>query len=453
VLRTDPRLPSVDIAWSTDEIATLLNQCVLPALAGGDQVSAVSIDELSYAPGVKCVGLYSLRFCDALAAPTRWAVVSFAKSKKLQAMFSHHVGDGAVAASGPRQPRAVLLPEIGCLVELFPTDWGLPSLASAIDPVAVASLLSEISAGAEVVPPPDQATVDVLRYKAHRRCVMRFAPNSEPRLNGVVAKLYRQASRGQEVWRTLGSLRAQAPANQVVIPRPLGVVDAWNLLLMERVAGRSVEQELEGPDGSGRLGELAVLAAEALTALHGLWIESPAARFLADDLEGERIRAAQLHLVAPTFAHQVQTLLDSIAELVVQSTCPEPSLIHGDFAPSQLLLDGRRVAIVDFDTVTLGDPAIDIGNFMAESRRLALVPGQIYLKALAAKFLAEYRALAWRPGLGDRVRLAQAIALVRMALTSFQRAPRAWASDGPGSLSAQLIQEAATCLGRQGTID
>ena len=183
-----------------------------------------------------------------------------------------------------------------------------------------------------------------------------------------------------------------------------------------------------------------------LAALHGLRGDGPAARSLDDDLASERTRAAGLHLVAPSLACQVDTLLESIAELAARQACPTPTLIHGDYAPSQLLLDRDRVAIVDFDTVGPGDPAIDVGNFMAESRRLALVPGQEYLRTLAAHFLAEYRARVPDAGIVERARLGQAIALVRMALSSFQRAPHAWAASGSASLPGLLIQEAGACL-------
>ena len=202
---------------------------------------------MTYAPGVKCVGLYALSFRDGAASGPRWAVVSFAKPKKLRALYDRHFGPAAEAAATSRPPRAVLLPELGCLVELFPTDWGLPALAMATDPDLAATFLPRLDAGRDpTTPPAESLAIDVWRYKAHRRCVLRFAtgPRTAPR--DVVGKLYREAARGQRVACTMATLRAHGPGDHVVIPRPLGVVEPWNLLLMERVAGPSMEQELEG---------------------------------------------------------------------------------------------------------------------------------------------------------------------------------------------------------------
>jgi thiamine kinase-like enzyme len=41
------------------------------------------------------------------------------------------------------------------------------------------------------------------------------------------------------------------------------------------------------------------------------------------------------------------------------------SLIHRDFYPDQILVDRDRLWLVDLDLCCQGDPALDIGNFIA----------------------------------------------------------------------------------------
>ena len=45
---------------------------------------------------------------------------------------------------------------------------------------------------------------------------------------------------------------------------------------------------------------------------------------------------------------------------------PEPRRcgIHRDFYPAQVIVNGARLYLIDFDLYCLGDPALDVGNFI-----------------------------------------------------------------------------------------
>jgi hypothetical protein len=125
--------------------------------------------------------------------------------------------------------------------------------------------------------------------------------------------------------------------------------------------------------------------------------------------------------------------------------------VHGDCKPSQFLLAGPRVHLLDLDHCGISDQAADVGTFMATLRqfavrhRLAGRPEALTrrLPVLAEDFLASYL-----DALGDdsddrraRIRWHEAVALERKALRSFARAPRS-------PLPAALIHEANRCLDR-----
>ena len=40
------------------------------------------------------------------------------------------------------------------------------------------------------------------------------------------------------------------------------------------------------------------------------------------------------------------------------------SLIHGDLKPDHMLLDGDRVALIDFDLIGLADPVVDVAHLL-----------------------------------------------------------------------------------------
>jgi aminoglycoside phosphotransferase (APT) family kinase protein len=109
--------------------------------------------------------------------------------------------------------------------------------------------------------------------------------------------------------------------------------------------------------------------------------------------------------------------LRDCADLAVDPSGPL-GVAHGDFTPSQVLFDGPTSSLVDFDTVCLAEPALDLGQFTAH---LAAAgpdrPGTTGDGAedLADEFLREYLRLSGSRD--DDVLLARVAAYRTMALT------------------------------------
>jgi len=64
-------------------------------------------------------------------------------------------------------------------------------------------------------------------------------------------------------------------------------------------------------------------------------------------------------------------LRDDLAGLARRLPGYPPAMIHRDFYYANLLWDGRQVWGVDFDQLRLGDPALDVGHFLAHLQTLA----------------------------------------------------------------------------------
>jgi aminoglycoside phosphotransferase (APT) family kinase protein len=262
----------------------------------------------------------------------------------------------------------------------------------------------------------------------------------------VIGKAYADGHVAGLVWRAINLLHAQTATLGVTTPRPLEFVERWNLVLMERMGGTSMKRILEDAT-SDKAREVTALAATAVAAYHGLKFEGgEEIRSVQSALEKMRKRAVRLPQVAPVLAEQVDVLMRRIEPLAGESGAVEPSFIHGDCKPSQLLIDGEQVAIVDFDRACLGDPALDIGNFMAQFNKLALKKGHDHLRHLASYFLAEYQARLPSSGLTERARVFQAMSLVRMAIRKFESSPHSYAEKGQSSDHVSLLREAALCL-------
>jgi len=244
----------------------------------------------------------------------------------------------------------------------------------------------------------------------------------------------------------LARLHPQAAAAGMIVPRPLEFQDSADLVRMEPVTGTSLKRVLKRVDEQDGAKQGIRLAAAALATLHGFRIEGHPVRSFDSDLAFLQKEAARVHLVAPSLAQNALALLQRVAGLPIPQEPAQATFIHGDFMPSQLLVDEERVAVVDFDNACLGDPAMDVGNFMAKLHRMAVRKGHNHHRRLAHDFLAAYLDQMRDKGVEKRALVYLAISLVRAALHTFQRAPRQYANKGPASLPVLLLQEAARCL-------
>ena len=67
--------------------------------------------------------------------------------------------------------------------------------------------------------------------------------------------------------------------------------------------------------------------------------------------------------------------------------------VHRDFYYSQVLIDGPRLTLIDFDLICLGDAAIDVANFNAHLMFMGLDLGGTpeHLQMLTARFVDAYK--------------------------------------------------------------
>lgn len=154
---------------------------------------------------------------------------------------------------------------------------------------------------------------------------------------------------------------ALAPGN---VPAVL-FVDRENFLyLMEAVpAGHRVwRDELL----AGRIDPaLGAASGRLLAALHGdTWsnVDSAETVELADRTLFHELRVAPYY---EAVARDVPEARGWMRDLIVSLGAAPRALVHADFSPKNLLLWGGKLTLVDFETGHFGDPAFDLGFFLA----------------------------------------------------------------------------------------
>lgn len=93
---------------------------------------------------------------------------------------------------------------------------------------------------------------------------------------------------------------------------------------------------------------------------------------MADEL---RILHEHVPLVTetkPNWSGRIQRLLAACNRLGATVPPPRPCGIHRDFYPAQVVVQGDRLFLLDFDLYCQGDPALDVGNFLGHLTELGL---------------------------------------------------------------------------------
>ncbi len=324
----------------------------------------------------------------------------------------------------------------------------LRGLEAALDPGRMQAILDRAHADAFGVPPGAGWSCRLLRHHPGARAVLLYTPGcgAAPDAKPIVGKLYAKARKASTVWNALRNLAA-LDGGEVVwrSPRPLARLEEWNLLLMEHLPGTPLRVVVCAGEPAETEERGVRLAARSLAELHRVPAQELEERSFESDGRTLERRVGKVGALDPDLARRMARLEREIAErAALLPPCRETTFLHGSSSPKQLLLEGERIALVDFDGVARGDPAIDLGTFMAGLRKYGTrwAPAD-RLRELAELFLEESCRLAGDASLGARARLVQARELVNSAARSRLAASM---PEAVVARSRLLLEESAACL-------
>ncbi len=250
----------------------------------------------------------------------------------------------------------------------FPLDPGLPGLAVACDPVAVAGLLTRFGAPAL----PQDVRLSTRAYRPRRRAVVQAdVPGG---------RLFLKVLRPHRV-QDLHERHRLLHGSGLPVPRSLG----WTtdgVVVLEALHGVPMRERMvgAGPVPSGPA--LVDLVAGIPTAAMDL----PRRRSWT---EGAAHYASVVGHALPDQADRVRDLAEAIRSATTDQVPDQPC--HGDLYEAQLLLTGHRVSgVLDVDSVGPGRRADDLACLLAHAQVLELLrPGRApRLSALRADWLA-----------------------------------------------------------------
>jgi hypothetical protein len=383
--------------------------------------------------------------------------------------------------------RIVQAPGLSLAVQVFPADAKLPALTACCDTSPNSPIFSSIETAARVQLGEANWTlasvgVEPLRYKMGSRCVLAYnLRGADQRSLVIIGKLYADRAQARLVHEKLQRIHSQFDPEAGIVPRPLGIVDSLGLTYTEAIASREAStgsltprlppnqisspwrpRVQRAPSGdltlhppSGLIG----LAGVSLARLHGISLGIDSDGTPAGSAEAEQLRKRVKRLVSwqPAQASTISRLGTVLAARLDTSAPDRCVMAHGSYKRTQVIPEGERAYVIDFDSMCLADPALDVGSFLAYLR-----PGGMYyergghrdwFEAAGAQFVRGYRETVPSSDCGgsavdgilERARLFEASRLFKIATRRINRlnSPR------PAELTS-ICNEIADCLDRPG---
>ena len=215
----------------------------------------------------------------------------------------------------------------------------------------------------------EDLTVQTVRYRPGQRHVLRVG--SGPSGPTWFVKVYRDDTGRRAVDAASRAATALAAGVDGVSAGTSGggvYVLRDRAALWPEVTGTSLADVIvvSGPAATG-----AVRAAgRALRLVH----DAPPGEELPDQLDalaqaGQTLRTAQLvDALLPAVGLCLRVEVGLVLDVLSRLPAEPPTMTHGDFKCDNLVVNGSRVHLLDFDRSGRGDPAADIGKFLADLR-------------------------------------------------------------------------------------
>jgi hypothetical protein len=265
-------------------------------------------------------------------------------------------------------------------VTTSPADPAMPHLSRLTSPSYLAALLARLDPGRGLA--TARLQVSTIRYRPGQRHVLRVTDPDRGR--GFVVKTDRDHS-GPRAISAARSLRpmlaSHCPGADVVEPLGHSALEwaaVWRLSggspLSQLLAGRG-----DATEGAATVGDATAyvsLAGQAARALHDHGRSALDLTGLAllpeqglDAEAASTLRAGDhLRVLLPALGRQYDELVTAVSQTVATMPAATPTLLHGDLKSDNLLVEDGRVRLLDLDRVCVGDPAVDLGKFLADLR-------------------------------------------------------------------------------------
>ena len=258
----------------------------------------------------------------------------------------------------------VLFPDTQHAYWFYPFDPRMPNLPLAADPVRMAPILLGVGDDdpSAILAAARRIEVGRVRYTPEVGAILSYTLD----IAGVPTKIFGKVQPGHRGLRTYKVVEGlwQAAASYpgyLNLPRPLGYIENFSLLLEEGVKGRPVSNKRR----SAEYLVLPVAAAEALAVIHESRCESDERIEIRAELDRLDRVVEQFAYVLPSAHFLLRDLVAHMREKVRKTPEEEWLSTHGDLKYDQFLYHNDHYTLLDFDYFATAETSYDLGKFCA----------------------------------------------------------------------------------------
>jgi hypothetical protein len=443
-------LPGLATALDEEQMRPRL-QALLFGADAPTQIERCNPGQAIYLGGDVCGLRYELELTDRASGTRSDALVVarvFADQGARRRFMQEQLAPVAALAEGRPELAAFArvaapIEALNMVLHAFPIDGDLPILLEVTSPERMVETLAAEDLGGFT---PRRCRVELAQYGRRHRCTLRYIlegtdADGAPAQRVVYGKVANDGT-GARTVPVIAALRdaLAAPDDEgVLIPPVIAYRPELQLLLLEAIPGRPQIARLlkarlagqpEDLPGAPTLEGAMAACGRIAAAIHGSGITLGRERTLETEVAWQERSIAELGRVSPELAAQLLAWLGQTAEAGRRAEPLPLGFAHGDFTYTQLIFDGARSGLVDFDTVCQGEPALDLGQFLAY-QRLAIRRNQRQgsptdlADTLGVAFLDAYLAASGRGHDADhvraRARIYELLMLSRLAIHSWQK--------------------------------
>lgn len=259
------------------------------------------------------------------------------------------------------------VPDKGIRLQLWPFDPKFPQLVRLGSPAYIAEVFSSLGIA-------DQTPVITpIRYRPKERHVLRYEIDSAGTDRGetqrLYAKLYSSAQDASRAFGVASRVVDWLEFNNMGLQgnRPEAISEKDAVIFYPHAHGIPLSHQLHR---SRRwLAKQLHIIGNGLAMLHN----GPEA--LQSDLkqndfskEAKVVKRASEHIqiLFPDVHQKILEVVDRAEEQYSSLPQEQPTFTHADFKSDHLLTTPQGLTLIDFDTCTLTDPALDLGKFLAD---------------------------------------------------------------------------------------
>lgn len=256
------------------------------------------------------------------------------------------------------------------------TDPAMPMLAEALNPAVMQTHLSQLAPTWGIAGQPVLHSIRVLRHKPQRRCLIAYdlILGDRPETSQPLTVLGKVRARGLDrashhvlasLWHSdFGAANSAACA----VPQPMGQLPHLHMVLQRYVPGTVATQLIPRSGGTNLCRRIALAAHQ----LHQTRVTAHRQHTMADELRILHERLPRVLQQYPHWQGRIERLLAACDRLGASLPPCQPTGIHRDFYSDQILVEGDRLYLLDLDLYCMGDPGLDLGNFIAHLTEYSL---------------------------------------------------------------------------------